>query len=225
MNRVKNDILMHYGRSVDDGAPGPGSGRYPKGSGEDPNQHSINFAERVQELKKSGMDEKDIAKAVGCKSTTELRSLYKISINDKRSRLVDRAMALKADGKTRSEIARLMGVAPSTVDSYLNADAAARSDKAKVVAEYIKKQVDEKGMVDVGKGTEIYLGISEPKLGEALQRLKLEGYIIEKRSVPQGGVDSAHSTTMLIACRPDDYDKTKKYNDPTAIKTLDIVRV
>lgn len=118
-------------------------------------------------------------------------------------------MALKADGKTRSEIARLMGVAPSTVDSYLNADAAARSDKAKVVAEYIKKQVDEKGMVDVGKGTEIYLGISEPKLGEALQRLKLEGYIIEKRSVPQGGVDSAHSTTMLIACRPDDYDKTK----------------
>lgn len=225
MNRVKNDILMHYGRSVDDGAPGPGSGRYPKGSGEDPNQHSINFAERVQELKKSGMDEKDIAKAVGCKSTTELRSLYKISINDKRSRLVDRAMALKADGKTRSEIARLMGVAPSTVDSYLNADAAARSDKAKVVAEYIKKQVDEKGMVDVGKGTEIYLGISEPKLGEALQRLKLEGYIIEKRSVPQGGVDSAHSTTMLIACRPDDYDKTKKYNDPTAIKTLDVVRV
>ena len=119
MNRVKNDILMHYGRSVDDGAPGLGSGRYPKGSGEDPNQHSINFAERVQELKKNGMDEKDIAKAVGCKSTTELRSLYKISINDKRSRLVDRAMALKADGKTRSEIARLMGVAPSTVDSYL----------------------------------------------------------------------------------------------------------
>lgn len=52
MNRVKNDILMHYGRSVDDGAPGPGSGRYPKGSGEDPNQHGINFAERVQELKK-----------------------------------------------------------------------------------------------------------------------------------------------------------------------------
>ena len=62
MNRVKNDILMHYGRSVDDGAPGPGSGRYPKGSGEDPNQHTINFAERVQELKKGGMDEKEIAK-------------------------------------------------------------------------------------------------------------------------------------------------------------------
>lgn len=225
MNRVKNDILMHYGRSVDDGAPGPGSGRYPKGSGEDPNQHSINFAERVQELKKNGMDEKDIAKAVGCKSTTELRSLYKISINDKRSRLVDRAMALKADGKTRSEIARLMGVAPSTVDSYLNADAAARSGKAKVVAEYIKKQVDEKGMVDVGAGTEIYLGISRAKLDEAIKRLKLEGYVIDGRRVPQGGVDSTHSTTMMMVCRPNDYDPKRKYDDPSSIKPLDIVRV
>lgn len=62
MNRVKNDILMHYGRSVDDGAPGPGSGRYPKGSGEDPNQHSINFAERVQELKKAAWTKKTLRK-------------------------------------------------------------------------------------------------------------------------------------------------------------------
>ena len=39
LDDVLGDYLMHYGVSVDDGAPGPGSGRYPKGSGERPFQH------------------------------------------------------------------------------------------------------------------------------------------------------------------------------------------
>lgn len=39
LDDVVGDYLMHYGVSVDDGAPGPGSGRYPKGSGERPFQH------------------------------------------------------------------------------------------------------------------------------------------------------------------------------------------
>lgn len=38
LDDVLGDYLMHYGVSVDDGAPGPGSGRYPKGSGERPFQ-------------------------------------------------------------------------------------------------------------------------------------------------------------------------------------------
>jgi len=38
LDDVVGDYLMHYGVSVDDGAPGPGSGRYPKGSGERPFQ-------------------------------------------------------------------------------------------------------------------------------------------------------------------------------------------
>lgn len=39
--------LAHYGVAAGNGAPGRGSGRYPKGSGERPNQHSgISFKER-----------------------------------------------------------------------------------------------------------------------------------------------------------------------------------
>lgn len=34
-----NNELVHYGVSIEDGAPGRGSGRYPKGSGENPYQH------------------------------------------------------------------------------------------------------------------------------------------------------------------------------------------
>ena len=35
-----SNYLIHYGVSKENGAPGPGSGRYPKGSGERPNQHT-----------------------------------------------------------------------------------------------------------------------------------------------------------------------------------------
>lgn len=34
--KKSNDELYHYGRSKLNGAPGPGSGRYPLGSGDDP---------------------------------------------------------------------------------------------------------------------------------------------------------------------------------------------
>lgn len=54
MNSIVEDILMHYGMPRR-------SGRYPYGSGENPYQHSGDFLSRVQELKKSGMSETDIA--------------------------------------------------------------------------------------------------------------------------------------------------------------------
>ena len=42
--RISDEILMHYGVGALDGAPGRGSGRYPLGSGAEPNQHSGDFA-------------------------------------------------------------------------------------------------------------------------------------------------------------------------------------
>ena len=66
MNPIVEDILMHYGMPRR-------SGRYPYGSGENPYQHSGDFLSRVQELKKSGMSETDIAKNMGL-TTTQLRT-------------------------------------------------------------------------------------------------------------------------------------------------------
>lgn len=74
------DILMHYGIGKLDGAPGPGSGRYPLGSGKNPNQRSGDFLSRVDELRKQRFTYTDkdgkvwtgdnaIAKAMGLTST------------------------------------------------------------------------------------------------------------------------------------------------------------
>ena len=66
MNSILEDILIHYGMPRR-------SGRYPWGSGDDPYQHSGDFLSRVQELKKTGMSETDIAKNIGL-TTTQLRT-------------------------------------------------------------------------------------------------------------------------------------------------------
>ena len=59
-----NDYLMHYGVGKLDGAPGPGSGRYPLGSGEHGNQRMDNFRNVYTELKKQHLTEKEIADAI-----------------------------------------------------------------------------------------------------------------------------------------------------------------
>lgn len=62
---MNNDILIHYGMPRR-------SGRYPWGSGENPYQHSGDFLSRVNELKKQGLSEAEIAESIGL-TTTQLR--------------------------------------------------------------------------------------------------------------------------------------------------------
>jgi len=78
MNPIAEDILKHYGKSKLDGAPGPGSGRYPLGSGKNPYQHSGDFLSRVEELSKQGLTEKEIAQTMGL-STTDLRMQIRVA--------------------------------------------------------------------------------------------------------------------------------------------------
>ena len=52
------DAIMHYGMPRR-------SGRYPWGSGEDPYQHSKDFLGRVEEYRKQGMSEREIAETLG----------------------------------------------------------------------------------------------------------------------------------------------------------------
>ena len=61
MNPIALDILMHYGVGHEAGGH---SGRYPWGSGESPYQHASDFLSRIEELKKEGKTEKEIAEAL-----------------------------------------------------------------------------------------------------------------------------------------------------------------
>lgn len=189
------DELMHYGMPRR-------SGRYPWGSGENPYQHSGDFLARVQTLKDSGMNETDIAKSFGL-TTTQYRTQYSLAKDEQRSLQVDTAKGLREKGYSLNEIATKMGFDnDSSVRSLLNENSEARMNQAKKTAEFLKKQVDEKGMIDVGVGVERELGISKEKLKQALYILEMEGYNTFGGGVPQA-TNPGKQTNIQVLCPPD----------------------
>ena len=202
MNPIARDILMHYGVSKLDGAPGPGSGRYPLGSGENPNQRTGDFLSRYEKMRKDGMSEHDIAQGLGL-TTTQLRAHVSLAKSERRAAQVAKAQELRNQGLSLNEIADKMGFAnDSSVRSLLNENAKIRMNKAQVTADYLKKLVDEKGMIDVGTGVELELGnISREKLNQALEILKMEGYEVYGGGVPQV-TNPGKQTNIKVLCPP-----------------------
>lgn len=202
---LTDDILMHYGMPRR-------SGRYPWGSGDNPYQHSGDFLSRVEELKKSNFTftDKDgknytgevaIAKSMGL-STTQFRTQMSLAKDERRSADVATAKALRAKGYSLNEIADKMGFAnDSSVRSLLNESSEARMNQAKQTAEFLKKQIAEKGMIDVGIGVERELGISKEKMNQALYILEMEGYPVYGGGVPQV-TNPGKQTNIKVLCPP-----------------------
>lgn len=179
MNPVAEEILMHVGMPRR-------SGRYPWGSGEDPYQRNRDILGRIEELKKKGWTEtaENIKKEFGL-TTNEYRIEKAIAKNERRALEVDRAKSLKEDGLSYTQIGKEMGINESSVRSLLNERSEGRMLQARKTADFIKEQVDKKGLIDVGVGVERELGISKEKLNEALYLLKREGYMVESGGIPQ----------------------------------------
>lgn len=199
MNPIANDILMHYGVGKMDGAPGRGSGRYPLGSGENPNQHSGDLLSRIDNMKKAGMSETEIAAALDM-TTTQLRVEKAIAKDERRSQAVATARRLREEGYSLNEIAAKMGYNnDSSVRSLLNKDSESKMNQSKQTAEYLKQQIAEKGMIDVGVGVEKELNVSREKLNQAIYILQQEGYPVYNRRVPQV-TNPGKFTTLTVAC-------------------------
>lgn len=188
------DELMHYGTKRH-------SGRYPWGSGKDPYQHSGDFLSRVEELKGQGLSETQIAEEIGI-STTELRLQKRLASHERRRLQADRARSLREDGKSLNEIAQIMGFKnDSSVRALLDENTAANKNKAVATADILKKEIEKKGMLDVGPGVERELGVSKQKLEEALRILELEGYPVYGIGIKQiNRVGQQTNTTVL--CPP-----------------------
>ena len=206
------DSLYHEGVSVLDGAPGRGSGRYPLGSGENPNQRSGDFLSRVEKLKKAGFTETQIAKALGyvtvdkygkeSTSTTQYRTDLRIASQEQRAARRATALRLQEEGHSRTEIARMMGYAhESSIRSLLNEETAARKGKAEKIADFLKEQVDSKGIIDVGEGVERELGISRENVDVSLELLRRQGYEVYGRRLEQVTNPGKHTTFKLL-CPP-----------------------
>ena len=188
------NYLMHYG------VPRR-SGRYPWGSGDNPYQHSGDFLSRIDILKKEGKSEKEIADELNL-TTTQLRIQVSLAKDERRSLDVATAKGLREKGYSLNEIAEKMGYAnDSSVRSLLNENSEVRMNQAKTTADFLRKQIDEKGMIDVGVGVERELGVSREKLNQALYILEMEGYPVYGAGVPQA-TNPGKQTNIKVICPP-----------------------
>lgn len=155
----------------------------------------------IDDMTKAGRSEKEIAEAIN--STTTKVRIQKTMIKDSnRAYEVETAKSLREKGYSLNEIAKQMGYKnDSSVRSLLNTESETRMNQAKATVDFLKKQVAEKGMIDVGTGVERELNISKEKLKQALYMLELEGYHVYGGGVPQA-TNPGKQTNLKVLCPP-----------------------
>lgn len=222
-DRLKEDELVHYGIPRR-------SGRYPYGSGKERYQHSSDFLARIDELKKAKFTYTDengktwtgdnaIAKSMGLTST-EYRRQVSWAGYERRLLQVERAKSLQADGLGATAIGKEMGLPESTVRSLLNPKSEDRMHQAMQTVDFLRKQVDDKEMIDVTSGVETSLHISKERLNLALDYLeKAEGYPVYTGGIPQINA-KGQQTIQKVLCKPGtqhkeiyEYDRVKTIDD------------
>jgi DNA-binding CsgD family transcriptional regulator len=153
------------------------SGRYPWGSGDDPYQRgNEDFVGAVNELRRRGVSDVNIAKGFKLKNTSELRT--KISIEGYKRKAADAAMAyrLKEKGYSNVAIGRRMGISDHTVADLLDPSIREKAQIVERLANTLKSEVSKDRYIDVGSGVEIGLGVSDTKKKLAVAVLKEQGY-------------------------------------------------
>lgn len=202
MDISEGEQLAHYGVSVLEGAPGVGSGRYPLGSGNTAYQRQRNFRTTVSALRKAGMKDDQIARHLQLKNTSELRS--KISQNKEEIHAYEVAFAkkLKAKGMSTTAIAERMFKdkgKESTVRNLLKEGNERRDRIFEETTKALKAELDIHPFLDVGKGTELYLNVSETRLKNVLNAMEKDGYSIHNKIVvEQYGKQPGQKTTIRV---------------------------
>lgn len=194
---TEEDYLMHYGVLRK-------SGRYPWGSGETQSARNRSFLATIEQHQKDGWSEADIAKAYSTDTekfnTSNLRALKSIAIAQQKQEQIQFAQRLKDKGMSNSAIGRQMEINESTVRGLLAPGAADKANVLQSTADMLRKQVDEKGLVDIGAGVNLDLNISPDRLKVAVAMLQEEGYKKHYINVPQLG--TSHDTKHIVLSKP-----------------------
>lgn len=204
----------------------------PWGSGEAPYQHEGwgDFLTRVEKLKAQGWTEtpENIKKEFGEnmtsiqyrkeKSYAEYKArAYRVATAKRLSEKGNEANGWKPMGAT--EIGRVMGINESSVRSLLNDKSESNMMKAQKTADFLKNELSEKRMIDIGPGVERELGITRNKLDNAVFILDKEGYHVYKGGIPQA-TNPGQQTNQKVLTAPDveykeiyNYDQVKTITD------------
>lgn len=162
------------------------SGRYPWGSGKDGYQRTGSLLGYIEKMKAQGLSDSEIAKGLGMNSR-EYREQRSIALAEKRAANIATAQRLFDKGYSKSAIGRRMGVNESVIRSWLDPEVQARAKSTALTSMVLKDAVDNKGLIDIGIGTEQWMGVPRTKLNTAVAMLREEGYVVYTIDVPQVG--------------------------------------
>ncbi len=204
-------ILQHHGTPRH-------SGRYPWGSGQDPYQRGTSWIGQVEQLRKQGLSDLEIAKGMGMNSS-QFRARITLARAEKRQADYAMAVRLKEKGMSNVAIAERMGYPnESSIRSLLDPAKLERSEITANISNLLKERVDQYDYIDVGSGAEAYIGISRTKLKASLAALKEEGYEVHDIYVPQVTDPKNKNTTVQVLTKPGTTDK-ELYDNMDRIKT------
>ena len=189
----ESDYLAHYGILRR-------SGRYPWGSGGNTEgQDAGGFLGEIAQLRKDGMSEAQIAKGFGI-TTTQLRALRSIARAEQKQDMIRQAQRMKDKGMSNVAIGERMKLNESSVRALLAPGAAEKADNLATIADMLKREVDEKGMIDIGAGVATSLDLTTTKLNTAVAMLKEQGYAVHRLKDAQLG--TGHMTEHKVLARP-----------------------
>jgi hypothetical protein len=193
------------------------SGRYPWGSGKNPHQRNKGFLDYVDDLRKKGLTEVQIAESLQIK-TTELRAARSIAKNELRKAEATQALKLKEKGYSNIAIGKRMGKNESSIRALLEPAAQQKRDILLTVADKLKESVSDGSYLDIGSGTENYIGVSKVKLNTAVSILKEEGYTVKYLRIPQLGTKNFTSVKVLV---PPGVSYSEVYKNKGKIKAFE----
>lgn len=204
---LTGDDICHYGTPRH-------SGRYPWGSGAKYHQKRTDFLSRERELKKAGFSEHDRAQILGCRNIDHLRARIELYGAETEKYSIERAQKLKDKGYSNIAIAKELGCTEGSVRNYLAKSRSGELRLASVMKVHdtlIEELANNKYGLDVGRDSNLHIGVSPDKLKKALEHLKDEGYNVYTFKIPQQGTQN-QLTTMKVLCEPDMDFKTMYVN-------------
>lgn len=188
------------------------SGRYPWGSGghtATPYGRAVKFSEIIADIKKSspGIKEKEIIKAMGLDELDDpaftinaLRATTTIAKETMVQEETHRVKALAEKGMSVDAIAKQLDLSRGKVRLRLkNADNLKKS-MLTGTADTIQAAVDKYGIVDIGKATNLHLGVSPEKLRASVALLIEEGYV--QHPIKIQNVGTRNKTTYSVLTPP-----------------------
>ncbi len=186
------DYLAHYGILRK-------SGRYPWGSGETQSERNRTFLSTVEDMRKQGMTETEIARGFGI-TTSQLRASKTIARAEEKQAQILMARRLKETGYSNVAIGQRMHLPESTVRTLLAPGQKDRAEVLNTVSSMLRDEVNEKKYIDIGTGVEQHMGVSATKLKAAVAKLQGEGYTVHYLQVEQLG--TGQKTTIKVLAKP-----------------------